>query len=395
MIFSKKITQQHSWRDGGFSTAGAVLTFVAVIAVGSFAYLQWGETASGEAPTVNDVAAAHESVESFTYDAALTADADLDSEALQNRDDSQQLQQSLQYLPGLESGSTFPDMLTGEISVTGSNSFTGSSTEATGSFSVSVGAEELSDVLSLEWRSTDGMNYLRSEALPDIGFFQLSQYENQWYSASSSQATDSLGSLSGGLSGVEDTRVSATTTKEIANAVFSEGLLSVDNRTRTELRSGSPAWQVDMSINPQSVGDFQQAVNEIITENHPELAESQDLEPTDAELEQAEASLEQLNNQLDQFSVWIESSSDRLRRVVLEADVTESEMSGLKEQSDQYEGVTSATFTLDVGLSGYNQSVDVQAPANAQSLQEAFRAQLSPGGAPSGPVPQQPQGFTQ
>jgi len=392
-----------SSRDGGFSTAGAVFTLLVVLVVGAFVYLQWGGGATGNTPTVNDVMTAHQSVESLSYDMALSADADLDPQALQARDDSQQLQQSLQYLPSFEAGGGFPESMTGEIAVSGSNTLT-EKPQAEGSFSLSVGAETLTDVLALEWRRVDGMNYLRSETLPDIGFFQLSQYENQWYSASSSQATDSLGSFSGASGvGVDDAQISATTTKEIANALFAEGLLSVENRTSTELRSGGPAWQIDISINPQAVGDFQETVRQIIEENHPDLAQSQDLEPTEAEITQTQASLEQLNNQLDQFSVWIDGETNRLRRVLLESEVTESEMASLKEENDQYEGVNSATFTFDVGMSSYNDAVNVQAPDNAQPLQEVFGSGQSgsgaggsvPSGGSFGPNTQQSQGFSQ
>jgi len=390
-------------RDAGFSTTGAVFTLLVVLVVGAFVYLQWGSGATGEAPTVNDVMTAHESVESLSYEATLSADADLDPETLQARNDSQQLQQSLQYLPESSSGGEFPESMTGEITVSGSNTLT-EKPQAEGSFSLSVGAETLTDVVALQWRRVDGMNYLRSETLPDIGFFQLSQYENQWYSASSSQATDSLGSFSGGVVNAGNADVSAATTKEIANALFAEGLLSVENRTRTELQSGAPAWQIDISINPQAVGDFQEAVSQIIKENHPELAENQDLEPTEAEIAEAQSSLEQLNNQLDRFSIWIDGETDRLRRVLLESEVTESEMASLREENDQYEGVNSATFAFDVGLSGYNDAVNVQAPDNAQPLQEVFGSQLGPGSGASGSVPsggsfgpntQQPQGFSQ
>jgi len=404
MSFFTGNNDSQQWRDGGFSTAGAVFTLLAVVVVGAFVYLQWGGGATGKAATVNDVMAAHQSVESLSYDATLSADADLDPETLRARDDSQQMQQSLQYLPGFEAGGGFPETLTGEIAVSGSNSFAGTNTEAEGSFSVSVGVDELSDVLALDWRRVDGMNYLRSETLPDIGFFQLSQYENQWYSASSSQATDSLGSFSGGsVVNAGNADVSATTTKEIANALFAEGLLSVENRTSTELRSGGPAWQIDISINPQSVGDFQETVRQIIEENHPDLAQSQDLEPTEAEITQTQASLKQLNNQLDQFSVWIDGETNRLRRVLLESEVTESEMASLKEENDQYEGVNSATFAFDVGMSSYNDAVNVQAPDNAQPLQEVFGSGQSgsgaggsvPSGGSFGPNAQQSQGFSQ
>ncbi|PSO45693.1 MAG: hypothetical protein BRC25_01320 [Parcubacteria group bacterium SW_6_46_9] len=387
MSFFMGNNDSQQWRDGGFSTAGAVFTLLAVLVVGAFVYLQWGGGATGNTPTVNDVMAAHQSVESLSYDATLSADVELEPETLQARDDSKQLQQSLQYLPSFETGDGFPETLTGEIAVSGSNSLAGTSSQAEGSFNLSVGAEDLSDVLSLQWRRVDGMNYLRSETLPDIGFFQLSQYENQWYSASSSQATDSLGSFSG-ASGVrvDNAQISATTTKEIANALFDEGLLSVENRTSTELRSGGPAWQIDISINPQAVGDFQEAVRQIIEENHPDLAQSQDLEPTEAEITQTQASLKQLNNQLDQFSVWIDGETNRLRRVLLESEVTESEMASLKEENDQYEGVNSATFAFDVGMSSYNDAVNVQAPDDAQPLQEVFGSGQSQSGA-GGSVP--------
>jgi hypothetical protein len=359
-----------------------------VLVVGAFVYLQWGSGATGEAPTVNDVMTAHQSVESLSYDTTLSADADLDPQALQARDDSKQLQQSLQYLPSFAAGDGFPETLTGEIAVSGSNSLAGTSSQAKGNFSVSVGVDELSDVLALDWRRVDDMNYLRSETLPDIGFFQLSQYENQWYSASSSQATDSLGSFGGGsVINTGNADVSATTTKEIANALFEEGLLSVENRTRTELQSGAPAWQIDMSINPDAVGDFQTEASRIIEENHPDLAQSQDLEPTEAEITQTQANLERLSNQLDQFSVWVDGETNRLRRVLLESEVTESEMASLKEKNDQYEGVNSATFTFDVGLSDYNEPIDVQAPDSAQPLKEAFGSQLNPGSGAGGSMP--------
>jgi hypothetical protein len=403
-LFTENSNQQQ-WRDGGFSTAGAVFTLLVVIAVGGFAYLQLGGGTTGEEPSLNEVMIAHQSVESLGYNATLSADVGLEPETLQARDDAQQLQQSLQYLPELSSDRAFPKSMTGEITVSGSNTLAGTSSQAEGSFRVSVGVEELSDVIAFSWRRVGGMNYLRSEALPDIGFFRLSQYENQWYSASSSQATDSLSSFGGmGSVSVDDAEVSATTTKEIAKALFEQGLLSVENRTRTELQSGEPAWQIDMSISPQAVGDYQEAVKQIITENHPDIAESQDLEPTDAEIAQAQASLEQLNNQLDQFSVWIDGESNRLRRVLLKSDVTESEMATLKEQNDQYEGVNSATLSMDVALSSYNESIDVQAPDNAQPLQEAFGSLLGPGSGAGGSVPSsgsfgpntpQPQGFSQ
>jgi hypothetical protein len=390
MLFSSKKFKIKQL-NRGLSTATTLVAIAVVAIIGITAYVQWGEGGAGSAPAIDDVIAAHQSVESFQHNTALALDMQLDPAALEKRSDAQQLRQFMQYVPNV-SADEFPGNLTAELGISGSVAM---GSEASGNadtnIRVSVGSDQLSDVLDVEWKKVDNQQFLRAQTLPDIGFFALSQFEDQWYSASST-ATDQLGQagltdqLPSGVS--SDTEVSATTSRKLVQAMVDEGVITVDDRIRTELRSGAPAWQFQLAFNPDRASDYQQAARDMIRENHPELTDSA-LFATSSESTDFQSSLEMFNERVDEFSIWIDRNSDRIRRLVVESELDESELADLAEgQDSQPEGITAATITFDVGLSAYNQSVTVEAPANAQPLESIFGGgmmmQQAPGGSSAG-----------
>lgn len=380
----------------GFSTAGTIFGVVVVVAVGVAAYIQWGGSGAGSAPTVDEVISAHQSVDSFQYETGLTLETQLNPSELEARSDSQQLQQALQYIPNTPSQG-FPESFAAELSVNGSVALASSTVgQARTDVTVSAGVDQLEDVLALNLRRTDGMQYLRAQTLPDIGFFSLSQYEGNWYSASSTSQpqfnpADFSNQLPSGVSA--DTEVSPQTARELAQAMVSEGVIAIDNRVRTELRSGAPAWQLQLSVNPDQADNYRQAARDIISKNNPELTEDSALFATSSDASDFQASLKQFNNRVDKFDLWIDRNSDRIRRVVIEAQLDESELAELSQDESRLGGVTEATITFDVGLSAYNEPISVEAPENAQPLQSIFGGmQMMQGGSaqPTGNTPTAP-----
>jgi hypothetical protein len=386
MLFNTKKLKTRQL-DKGLSTAATLVGVALVAIIGVTAYIQWGEGGAGSAPAVDDVIAAHQSVASFQHNTMLTLDTQLDPAALDNRSDAQQLRQFLQYIPNTSSDQ-FPEGLTAELGVSGGVTLGGTSTnQSEANVRLSVGSDQLSDVLNVDWRNVDGQQYLRAQTLPDIGFIALSEFENQWYSASST-AADQFGQtgLSTQLpSGVSaDVEVSATTSRQLVQAMIDEGVITVDDRIRTELRSGAPAWQFKLAFNPDRATNYQQTARDIIRENHPELTDSA-LFATSSKSADFQSSLETFNERVDEFNVWIDRSSDRIRRLVIESELDESELAELAEgQEAQLEGITSATITFDVGLSAYNQSITVEAPTNAQPLESIFGGGIMMQQAPAG-----------
>jgi len=375
-------------RSKGMSTIGAVFAVLVVAAIGAVAYIQWGGTGAGSAPTIDDVMTAHQSVDSFQYDAGLTIDTQLNSEELSARSDAQQLRQSLQYIPNTPSEG-LPDALPAEFTVGGNISMPSSTIQQSATnISLSAGAEQSEEVLAVNLRRVDGMQYLRAETLPNIGLMSLDQYEGNWYSASSTdQSQLGSGNIATQLpSGVpSDAEISRETTKELAQAMVSEGVLAVDNRVRTELRSGAPAWQFQISVNPQQADAYREAAQQIVQDNHPELVDDSSLfaTSTDAGFQQG---LERFDERVDEFGIWIDRNSDRVRRVVIESNNDSSELEGINQDQSRLDGVEQIDLRLDVGLSAYNESVDVQAPDNAQPIQRIFQGMMQP-------TPTQPGSF--
>lgn len=379
----------------GFSTAGTVLGVVIVAIIGVAAYIQWGGTTTGSAPTMDDIVSAHESVESFQYNTNLTLEAQLNPDELTERSDAQQLRQSLQYIPNTPSEG-FPESLTAELSVDGGVSLASSTVDrAHSDVSVSVGVDELEEVLALNFRKTGGQQYLRAQTLPEIGFFSLSQFEGQWYSASSTDtaqlgSTGMMGQLPSGVPA--GANVSQETSRKLLQAMISEEVITVEGRTRTELRSGAPAWQFQLGVNPEQADSYQEAARDILREDNPELADRSGLFATSSETSDFQSGLEQFDNRVDTFNVWIDRNSDRVRRVVIEAVLDKSELTEISEDGSRLDGVEQATITFDTGLSAYNQPIDVEVPEDAQPLRSLFQGGMMPAGSgqPSGNTPMPP-----
>lgn len=383
-MFSNIITFSAKTDDNGFATTGTVISVVILAVIGIGAYIQWGGSAAGSAPTVDGVISAHQSVDSFQYDTSLTLDAQLKPDDLQNRSDSQRLRRVLQYIPNAPSDG-FPESLTAELSVSGGTSLASSTiNQAQSDISLSVGVDQPDDVLAMNFRRTNGQQYLRAETLPDIGFFSLGQYEGQWYSASSTESAG-VGSaeLSGQLpSGVpEDASVSPETTRQLVQAMFSEGVISVDDKVRTELRSGAPAWQFQIGVNPGQAESYRQAARDIISENHPDLVNESELFATSSDASNFAEGLEKFKSRVDSIDVWVDRNSDRIRRVVIESEFDQSELQDMRDDTSQVAGIEQVTLTFDAGLSAYNEPITVEVPENAQPLQSVFGGgMMMPGG---------------
>lgn len=364
----------------GMSTIGALFAVVVLVAIGAVAYVQWGGTGAGSAPSVDDVLAAHESVDSFQYDTALSLETQLNPEDLEARPDAQQLRRSLQYIPNT-SAEGFPESFNAELTVGGVVSMASSTVEqAQTNVGLNAGADEMEEVLAVNFRRTGGMQYLRAQTLPDIGFFSLDQYEGNWYSASTTdQSQLGAGNLSGQLpSGVpSDAEISQDTTKKLAQAMVSEGVITVKDRIRTELRSGAPAWQFRIGVDPQQADNYRETARQIVQDNEPELAENTPVFATSSDTDFQEG-LEQFDKRVDEFSVWVDRSSDRVRRVLVESDIDSSELEELSEDESRLGGVEQATISFDIGLSAYNESVSVEAPDNAQPIQSIFQGMMQP-----------------
>jgi hypothetical protein len=368
-------------RKKGMTTIGAVFAVIVVAAIGAVAYIQWGDTSFGSAPTVDDVMAAHQSVDSFQYDASLTIDTQLDPEALSARSDTQNLRQSLQYIPNTPADG-FPESLSADLTVSGGISMASSTIEqAETDISLSAGAQELEEVFAMNFRRVGDMQYVRAQTLPNIGFFPVDQYEGNWYSASSTnQSQLGSGSISAQLpSGVpSDAEISRETTKELAQAMISEGVITVEDSIRTELRSGAPAWQFRIGVDPQQADAYRDRARQIVQDNNSDLAEDSSAFATSSDAD-FQKGLEQFDKRVDEFSIWVDRSSDRVRRVVVESDIDSSELEELNQNESQLDGVEQMTVSLDVGLSGYNEPVDVNAPDNAQPIQSIFQGMMQPG----------------
>jgi hypothetical protein len=219
---------------------------------------------------------------------------------------------------------------------------------------------------------------------------QLNQYEDQWYSASSSASGGSLFGISGSsqLSSdlAKDSSALSRDTRKLFSALFSEGVITVDNKVRTQLRSGAPAWQFDLAINPDSASAYHEQAQQIISESEADL--SGNFISSSMSADELKDRLEKLKNNTDKLSVWVDQNSSRVRRVVVTSKLDQSKLKEFTEGDEQAAGLNSVNLKLDMGFSDYNDSVNVEAPENAQPLQSLFGMPSSgtmPGG--SGMMP--------
>jgi len=386
-LFSFDFNSESSAR-GGFASIGVMVAAVVIIGGGVFAYTQFGGNGnngsgtSSATPSLSDITAAHQEVTSFQHETTVSAQANLNPTQLSNRDDAQQLRQTMQFVPNVSAQEEFPSVVNASFSMSGNASVaTTTYADTQSQFSVSIGEESASEILSVEYRRTEGENYVRGGTLPSIGFFNLSPYEGQWFSFAAEEATSQVpGSfqVSGFMSGLqedlpEDTSLSQETIRELIAAMQEEGVISFANVTEDQLADGTAVYRMDVSFDSSAVSSYAQEAKAIVQESNPELANSEAFQMSSQEMQELKESIQKANEQFDTMRIWVGQDTNYLRQVELVSDINASEIKNFAQQQDKNtQGFKDARISVDVALSAYNEPVDVTAPENATPFSEAF-----------------------
>lgn len=340
--------QKHANHERGVSATGTMLLIgIIILGIAVFA-----DTESPAEPTISEVLAAHEQIDSVRFTGSLSAD-------MKRAADTQLLPDSAADIVSADITSLAQkDSLLAELKFEGAITF-GTSTTHRRSMTLLAGTSSASTtVAAVDVRNTASGQFVRMKDLATDNQ-RLKAITGRWYrlpsaNAGSRAATQLLRQTP--LSDAPLPPVPLRTLQTVLQTAADTELVAVNTVTKTRLQSGDPAYQFTFEITPDNLADFQRALP---TATATADGASQVLAYLRSEL--TEEDLNKLADQLGTVRIWTGRKPLRVRRMQVKGTLSGAGTAALR-------GITAATTTLDVRFADYNQPVTITPPSDVQQL---------------------------